>query len=180
MQRRNWRVFAVAAMAAGVLGVVAGAQSVRPQDGDILGALLAEVRGLRQAMEQIAMAGPRVQLALGRLQLQEQRLNTMIRRVETLRDAIASAEKENAGTQAQLATVEAALKDDSRDMSEADRGMLPQMMTSLRKAAAAGAAEVQRLHAEEAFLQQQIAIEQGRWDEINRSLEELERGLARR
>lgn len=36
---------------------------------DILSALLIEVRGLRAALEQMATAGPRVQLALGRVQL---------------------------------------------------------------------------------------------------------------
>ena len=41
------------------------------QSGDIMPALLQEVRGLRVAMEQMTSAGARVQLALGRLQLQE-------------------------------------------------------------------------------------------------------------
>ena len=36
---------------------------------DTLAALLVEVRGLRAAMEQMASAGPRVQLAFGRLQM---------------------------------------------------------------------------------------------------------------
>src|SRR5215213_8736359 len=49
---------------------------------DVLPALLVEVRGLRAAMEQMAAAGPRVQLALGRVQLQEQRINTLIRRLD--------------------------------------------------------------------------------------------------
>jgi hypothetical protein len=39
---------------------------------------------------------------------------------------------------------------------------------------------VQRLQAEEADLQQQIATEQGRWSDINRALEELQRALGRR
>ena len=60
---------------------------------DVLPALLVEVRGLRAAMEQMASAGPRVQLALGRVQLQEQRVNTMIRRLESVHDAIAKAER---------------------------------------------------------------------------------------
>ena len=46
------------------------------QQPDVLNALLVEVRGLRSAMEQLAAAGPRVQLTMGRLQLQEQRINT--------------------------------------------------------------------------------------------------------
>ena len=50
-----------------------------------MSALLTEVRGLRQALEEMGTAGPRVQLALGRLQLQEQRVNTAIRRLESIR-----------------------------------------------------------------------------------------------
>ena len=41
-------------------------RQVQPQEED-LPALLVEVRGLRAAMEQMASAGPRVQLALGRV-----------------------------------------------------------------------------------------------------------------
>src|SRR3954451_5286596 len=49
---------------------------------DVLPTLLIEVRDLRGAMEEMAAAGPRVQLALGRVQLQEQRINTLIRRLD--------------------------------------------------------------------------------------------------
>ena len=50
--------------------------TVRPvaQQPDTTAALLVEVRGLRAALEQLASAGPRVQLMFGRLQLQEQRI----------------------------------------------------------------------------------------------------------
>ena len=58
---------------------------------DVLPALLAEVKGLRAAMEQMAGAGPRVQLSVGRLQLQEGRIAGMIRRLDTVRDTLASA-----------------------------------------------------------------------------------------
>jgi primosomal protein N'' len=54
------------------------------------------------------------------------------------------------------------------------------MIEGLRKAAATSGAEIQRLQTEEAQLQQQIAAEQGRWAEINRTLEDLERSLGKR
>lgn len=164
---------------AGAIGaglcVSLAAQGTR--DPDILPALLTEVRGLRQAMEQMAVAGPRVQLALGRLQLQEQRVNTMIRRLETLRDAIAKEEKDVATTQVQLSTMESMFK--SGDASPEDRNPMSAMIGTLKKTVAAGMADVQRLQGEEAQLQQQIAAEQGRWAEINRALEELERAFRR-
>jgi prefoldin subunit 5 len=161
-------------------GVSMAAQGARPQEPDVLGALLTEVRGLRQAMEQMAAAGPRVQLALGRLQLQEQRVNTMIRRLETLRDTIANAEKGLQTTQGQMATWGSMFKgmfktDDVPD----DKNPLSAMVAAGKKAIAAEMADIQRLQAEEAQLQQQIAAEQGRWAEINKALEDLERAFRR-
>src|SRR3972149_2796185 len=58
-------VCGVGALSVGFVVSIA-AQGPRPQDSDVLPALLTEVRGLRAAIEQMASAGPRVQLALGR------------------------------------------------------------------------------------------------------------------
>ena len=155
------------------------AQSNRPSSGDdILPALLMEVRGLRAAMEQMASAGPRVQLALGRLQLQEQRINTMLRRVESVRGALSGAEREAAVIQDRARNAERAM--DGTNATSWEREQIALMLPSLKREAAAAAAEVQRLQAEEAHLQQQIATEQGHWSDINRALEELERALGRR
>jgi hypothetical protein len=60
----------------------------------VLPALLVEVKGLRAAMEQMAGAGPRVQLFVGRLQLQEDGIAGMVRRLDTVRDTLASARRE--------------------------------------------------------------------------------------
>ena len=169
----------------GALGLVAmtgtiAAQSNRPPaSDDVLPALLTEVRGLRAAMEQMASAGPRVQLALGRLQLQEQRINTMLRRVESVRDALSVAEREAAELLERVRYAERAIAGNERATAE-ERERLVLMLPELKREAAAPAAEVQRLQAEEAHLQQQIATEQGRWSDINRALEELERALGRR
>ncbi len=164
----------VVVAACGVVAVSLAAQGTR--EPDVLPALLTEVRGLRQAIEQMAAAGPRVQLALGRLQLQEQRLNTMIRRLESIRDSVAGAKKEATAQESQLAGFEKMFKDQPPD----EGNPLRQMMEGLRKAIEASGAEVQRLQVEEAQLQEQIAAEQGRWSEINRTLEDLERALGRR
>src|SRR6185369_17626856 len=85
-------VAAVVLMSAGR----AGAQTAAPAaSGDpAIQALLAEVRALRVAMEQMASAGPRIQLFTARLQLQENRVNNMIRRLDTVRDSLASAQRE--------------------------------------------------------------------------------------
>ena len=168
----------------GVVGLVAmtggiSAQSNRPAPSeDILPALLTEVRGLRAAMEQMASAGPRVQLALGRLQLQEQRINTMVRRVESVRDALSGAERQAASIQERARNAAGAIA--GTNTSTWEREQLELMLPALKREAAAAAGEVQRLQAEEAHLQHEIATEQGRWSDINRALEELERALGRR
>ena len=77
-----------------------GQSPAPPPAGDVLAALLVEVRGLRAAMEQMASAGPRVQLFASRLQLQEGRMNNMARRLDTVRDSLAGAQREVARLQA--------------------------------------------------------------------------------
>jgi hypothetical protein len=155
------------------------AQSNRPTaNDDVLSALLMEVRGLRAAIEQLASAGPRVQLALGRLQLQEQRINTMLRRLESVRDSLSGAEREAGERQEGLRYAERALADSNTPVAERER--VAHHLPEFKRLAATTAAEVQRLQAEEAHLQQQIATDQGRWSDINRALEELERALGRR
>jgi chromosome segregation ATPase len=177
MRLAKWLLGGVGLLSIG-FGVSMAAQGSKPQEPDVLSALLTEVRGLRQAMEQMAASGPRVQLALGRLQLQEQRVNTMIRRLETVRDAVAKAEKDRATTQLQLSGMENMFKSDTPPSAE-DRNPMTAMIETLKKTVAAADAEVQQLQAEEAQLQQQIAAEQGRWSEINKALEDLERAFRR-
>ena len=175
MYSRTARILiAVTIVAAG--GTMA-AQGTRPQEPDVLAALLTEVRGLRAAMEQLGSAGPRVQLALGRLQLQEQRVNTMVRRLESVREAIARTEKESAGAESQAAMMAKAFK--GGDDNPEKNPMAP-LLETFKSALAANAAEIQRLQSEEAQLQQEIATEQARWSEINRGLEELEQSLTKR
>ncbi len=168
MYSRTARILiAVAAVAAG--GTMA-AQGTRPQEPDVLAALLTEVRGLRAAMEQLGSAGPRVQL-------QEQRVNTMVRRLESVREAIARIEKESAGAESQAAIMAKAFKDGD---DNPENNPMSHVIETFKSAVAGNAAEIQRLQSEEAQLQQQIAAEQARWSEINRGLEELEQSLTKR
>ena len=158
-------------------GATLSAQATR-QDPDVLNALLVEVRGLRAAMEQIGTAGARVQLALGRLQLQETRVNTMIQRLQSLRDDIGKKTSEIAGQQGQIAGFQKMFTDSK--MPPEEPNPMAGMLEGFKKAMAAANLDLQRLQAEEAQLQQEIASEQARWGEINRTLEELERALAKR
>ena len=78
------------ALIAAALAVTATRAQEQP---GILPSLLVEVRGLRAAIEQMASAGPRVQLALGRLQLQEQRLNTLLMKLDGIREKLAMSQR---------------------------------------------------------------------------------------
>lgn len=143
----------------------------------ILPALLIEVRGLRAAMEQMASAGPRVQLALGRLQLQEQRLNTLIMKLDSMREKLAAAQRQAAQHQLQVTQIEAALKNAPNTEEREQAG---HMLAMIKGEIAASLAEVQRLTVEEASTAAEIGTEQNRWTDFNQRLDELERSLGRR
>lgn len=166
--------------AAALMGVLAHAgQAVpAPKNEDVLPALLVEVRGLRAAMEQMASAGPRIQLFVSRLQLQEARMNTMIRRLDAVRESLASGQRELANAQDQQTRFEASLASDRATAGQ--REELLQMLPRVKRDVADHRAAVARLTAEEGQLTQDLAVEQGRWTDINQRLDELERALINR
>ena len=152
----------------------AGAGAQQP---DLSKELLAEVRGLRVAMEQLASAGPRVQLMFGRLQLQEQRINDQVRKLDVLRTQLKKAQDEEREQRAQIQRFEDFVRanpgsDEREDLEKS----LPQM----RKHLVTLTADTQRLLMDEANLSSLIATEQNRWTDINRALDELDRTLSRR
>ena len=146
----------------------------------ILPSLLVEVRGLRAAIEQMASAGPRVQLALGRLQLQEQRLNTLVMKLDGIREKLAMRQRQATQNQMQLEQVENAIRDASTAPTGEQRSDAAQMVTALKMEIANSQTEIQRLTVEEASISADIASEQNRWNEFNQRLEELARALGKR
>jgi chromosome segregation ATPase len=167
----------ILAVAGGALTVALAAQGSRPQNDDVLAQLLVEVRGLRAAMEQMASAGPRVQLALGRVQLQEQRIVNQVRRLDEVRANLVAAQNEAKGFEGRVREIEATIRDhlNSHERQEAE-----QVLPNIKAELALKLANVQRLTTEEAMLAQDINTEQARWTDFNRLLEELERTLAKR
>ncbi|HET7697549.1 MAG TPA: hypothetical protein VFK57_17665 [Vicinamibacterales bacterium] len=176
------RWLAAAVIVAGAVGV-SGQSAAPAAREDVLPALLAEVRGLRAAMEQMASAGPRVQLFASRLQLQETRISNMIRRLDTVRDRIGEAQQELTRLQSEQKQLEAALLEEKRSAStgareEADMATL--LIGGVKGKIATAAATLNRYIAEESQLMGDLTTEQGRWNAINQQLDELERALARR
>lgn len=158
---------------AGVFQAGAGAQQP-----DLSKELLAEVRGLRVAMEQLASAGPRVQLMFGRLQLQEQRINEQIRKADVVRAQLAKSQEEEAQQRGQIQRFEEALQRGNLPADE--RKDLEESLPGMRKHLTRLVAEVQKFQVEEANLSSLISAEQNRWSDINRMLDELDRTLSRR
>ena len=180
MRNRLVRIAVISAIVvlSGMAARIAAQSGRASQTEDVLGALLVEVRGLRTAMEQMASAGPRAQLALARLQLQEQRINTLLRRVEVVRDNLARVRAEATEIQTDVASFETALR--TRSMPPEQRAEVENALAGRKRDLARPSAEVQRLTAEEASLASEINTEQGRWADFNQRLEELERALVRR
>jgi chromosome segregation ATPase len=179
------RRIAVCALILGALGTGAMWRSgvsaqVRQtaQDQDVLPALLTEVRSLRVAMEQMASAGPRVQLALGRLQLQEQRVNTVVRQLDSVRSGLAATQSTYERVQQDLTQLDEGMREPQLTPNMADELKAAQKQRKLELARLA--ADVQRLTAEESNLSAALAAEQGRWTDLNQSMEELERTLTRK
>jgi chromosome segregation ATPase len=144
---------------------------------DVLPALLVEVKGLRAAMEQMASAGPSVQLFVSRLQLQEARMNTMIRRLDSVRDSLASEQRASEDAQEAQTRTETAL---ASGTAVPGRDELTQLLAHVKREVAEHKAAGARLTAEEGQLSQDLAVEQGRWNDINQRLDELERALTKR
>ena len=178
--RRGW--LAVVVIAAAVVNL--SGQSPQPaRQEDVLGALLVEVKGLRAAMEQMASAGPRVQLFASRLQLQETRINNMIRRLDTVRDRLAEAQAEVTRLQGEEKQLEAAFGEQKTATTAEAReevNMLTMMMSGMKAKIATAQGNVTRAMAEEAQIVADLATEQARWVAINQQLDELERALAKR
>jgi cell division protein FtsX len=146
------------------------------QEPDVLNALLVEVRGLRGAIEQMSSVSARVQLAMGRLQLNEQRITTYMRRLDDIRDRRIAAEAEALKRQQRLTGLTYEMRGAPQPIP---RYVEVEIATAKAELADANATLL-RFKNEEAKLLQDIATEQDRWAEINRTLEDLDRALTRR
>lgn len=163
------------AVTAATVATAAPEQSPPPQDAS---ALLTEVRLLRQAIEQLASNGTRVQIAFGRLQLQEQRTATAARRLEDLRRQLTQITYQTTDVADRLKDVDGLASTGNRSPEEESdlREMQKMMAREFRRLEQ----ERTRLVTEETDAASALAVEQGRWSDLNRQLEELERTLAPR
>lgn len=136
--------------------------------------LLTEVRALRIAMERSATVGARIQLLVARVQLQEQRIAELSRRSAALRDDIARVDAQMVSVAGEIKRMEGYLE---RGVPAEDRPQFERQIEQLKAQLALPEKRRQDLLNEEAQLSQQLAADQGRWNDVNSQLDELERSL---
>ena len=141
-------------------------------------ALLTEVRLLRQAIEALASNGSRIELVFGRLELQEQRTNTAARRLTDARSTLASHMVSMSAVTNRIAELESSASNASHPPDELKA--MQDALAHYKRELARLEAERVRLAAEEADASQALNAEQGRWSDLNRQVEELERVLMQR
>jgi chromosome segregation ATPase len=139
--------------------------------------LLAEVRLLRQAIESLAGTNARVQIVFGRLTLQEQRTANAAKRLDDARTALRKMTEEIANLTEHARDIENAQSDTRRKPEELEQVRQEGMM--LKRVLEQMESERVRLSGDEAEASSALNQEQGRWSDLNRQLEELERALAK-
>src|SRR5687768_4736768 len=160
-----------------VLAAFAFAASVRGQEParqDVMGTLLVEVRALRDAIEQMTSASARVQLAVGRLQIQEQRFNTLSRQLFELRQTLSRTEREQSEQEGRLADLEGIA---SQTSDAGERQAIAEQIREMRRTLAAGRINLQKLRLDENELSGALAVEQGRWSDLNQQLDAIDQTL---
>lgn len=140
--------------------------------------LLAEVRLLRQAIESLTGVNARVQIVFGRLQLQEQRTSSAAQRLEVVRQQSANVAREIADLSDHLKDLEVIVNDGRRkpdeiEQAKAESTMVTRQLERMQQ-------EQVRVIANETDAANALNQEQGRWSDLNRQLEELERALIKR
>ena len=162
----------VAVMMLGIFAAAVPAQQAAPMQTE----LLAEVRLLRQAIESLAGTNARAQIMFGRLQLQDQRTATAERRLTEARANHATIVARSGELGDRVSELENLIGDSRRKPEEIEA--LRQELMAVRRELARIDAERVRLQGEEAEAAAALNVEQARWTDLNRQVEELERALA--
>ena len=168
------RSFAVVAIAFALVGsafIVRVPAQQQPMETE----LLAEVRLLRQAIESLAGTNARVQIVFGRLTLQEQRTANAAKRLEDARTELRKMTQEIANLTERAREIENAQSDSRRKPEELEQVRNEGVM--LKRVLEQMETERVRLSGEEADAASALNQEQGRWLDLNRQLDELERAL---
>ena len=140
--------------------------------------LLTEVRLQRLAIESLAGTNAPVQIVFGRLQLQEQRTANAAKRADDARTALAKLTQEMSFMADRVKQVEEVINDNRGKPEELEQMRAEAVM--IRRRLDQMETERVRLAGDETEAATTLNQEQGRWSDLNRQLDELERALAKR
>ncbi len=169
-------IMAVAAAVAVLITVVFVVAVPAQQQAPLQTELLAEVRLLRQSIEALAGTNARVQIVFGRLQLQEQRTSRAEDRLAAARQSLVESSSNASMMAEQIKAMEA--KVDTARLPPDQLEQLRVQVNMLKRESERSENERARMVADEADAAAALNLEQGRWSDLNRQLEELERALA--
>jgi|SRR5439155_5806565 len=161
-----------------LVALTAGASGQAPASGNpSYDALLAEVRGLRAQLNQLAGTSIRTQLLVGRLQLQEQRITMVSKQLDEARTMLTNMPSGLLPMQAQLKQLEGEARDPM--MTPDRRQAMDYSITQSKARIEQMQKQIAALTEKEATLSATLASEQSRWYDFNTRLDEIERELKR-
>jgi hypothetical protein len=168
---RGWQGVSVLLVITFVVSGVVSGQTSRPAA--TLDDLLAEVRGLRAEINEVAGAGIRAQLLVTRLTLQEQRVRTLAEQLAEAQSALRTSEADRRARSTHLKRVEDSLRDGT--VSSTRSAEFEAMLAHLREEFDRSGREEQALRAQEQELLKALSGEEKLWIDFNSRLDELER-----
>ena len=138
--------------------------------------VVSELRALRTELRQTSRASTQSQLLTVRLQLQEQRLAVLSNQRQLVVTKLTDEERQRIAAEAQLKMFQGS--GEAKNLPEAfPRDQLEAMTNEFKRMVELHKNTEQNLRAQEAALSGDIANEQGRWQDFNNRLDELERSL---
>jgi len=140
--------------------------------------LLSEVRLLRQSIEMLTGTNARVQIVFGRLQLQEQRTEAAAKRLDMARLSLSAINNRVTQMSDMIKSLENAVTDSRKKPEEIES--LQSELRGARRGLERTEVERAQLSTEESDAAGILNQEQGRWSDLNRQLDDLERMLTPR
>ena len=143
-------------------------------DAQTVKALLDEVRQLRQVLQRNSVATYRAQVTLERLKLQQSQVNELLKEQTELRSRIKDLERNASAITGHLAEAERRV---ASAASPAERGGHEMVVKQIKFEIENGTQELRDLREREPQIVARLQAEQAKLNELNESLDKLEREL---
>lgn len=159
-----------------LLSAAAMAQTQAPTPQDTLQALLAEVHQLRLDLQATTVTAQRVQILLYRVQLQQAATTRFSARADEVRAKLTDAQKARARVAADLQQTEESINNPSTDQSKIP--MLEAQSAQEKQSLEIWRNDEQQWQARDSEAQSQLRAEQAKLDELQDTLDRLDKALA--